>query len=129
MEFTKEQLAKAKAAKSAEELLALAKENDVELTENEAQKYFAELRKEGELAAEELDNVTGGCGTPSPRFQVGSRVYRNHRTSMSIGTGRDIYISGTVEGMNYYEASGWHYWVKFDDGTHCDCAEDSLSPS
>lgn len=62
MNFTPEQLTKAKAAKSAEELLALAKENDVELTENEAQKYFAEFHKEGPLADEELDNVAGGCG-------------------------------------------------------------------
>ena len=60
MNFTPEQLKKAKGAKSAEELLALAKENDVELTENEAQKYFAELHKEGSLSDEELDNVSGG---------------------------------------------------------------------
>ena len=62
MEFSPEQLEKAKATKSAEELLALAKENDVELTENEAQKYFAEFHKEGPLADDELENVSGaGC--------------------------------------------------------------------
>ena len=60
MNFTPEQLTKAKAAKSAEELIALAKENGIELTEEEAAKYFADLHKEGELADEELENVSGG---------------------------------------------------------------------
>ena len=60
MNFTPEQLTKAKAAKSAEELLALAKENGIELTEEEAAKYFADLHKEGELSDDELDNVAGG---------------------------------------------------------------------
>ena len=60
MKFTKEQIEKAKAAKSVEELLALAKENGIELTEEEVTKYFAMFRKEGELADEELSNVAGG---------------------------------------------------------------------
>ena len=61
MSFTNEQILKAKAAKSAEELLALAKENGVELSEEEAAKYFTEWHKEGELSDDELDNVVGGC--------------------------------------------------------------------
>ena len=69
MNFTQEQLAKAKAAKSAEELIALAKENGVELTEDEAKKYFAELNKEGALADDELDNVSGGCGGEDPHAE------------------------------------------------------------
>ena len=40
MEFTPEQLTKATAAKSAEELIALAKENGMELSEEEAKNYF-----------------------------------------------------------------------------------------
>ena len=66
MKFTPEQLAKAKAANSAEELLALAKENGIEMTEDEANKYFADFHKEGELSDEELDNVSGGCGDDYP---------------------------------------------------------------
>ena len=62
MSFTNEQLAKAKAAKSAEELLSMAKEAGVTMTEDEAAKYFSELHKEGELSDDELDNVSGGCG-------------------------------------------------------------------
>ncbi|MBQ0037198.1 MAG: Nif11-like leader peptide family RiPP precursor [Clostridiales bacterium] len=62
MKFTNEQLEKAKGAKSPEELLALAKENGMELTEEEAAKYFAELHAEGELAEDELTQVSGGDG-------------------------------------------------------------------
>ena len=60
MTFTPEQLTKAKAAKSAEELLALAKESGVEMTKAEADKDFAGLHCEGELSDDELDNVSGG---------------------------------------------------------------------
>jgi predicted ribosomally synthesized peptide with nif11-like leader len=58
-------LAKAKTADSAEELLSMAKEEGIELTEAEAKAYFEELNAaEGELADEELENVSGGrnCG-------------------------------------------------------------------
>lgn len=48
------------------ELLALAKENGIEMTEEQAKEYFAKLNtKTGELADDELDNVSGGCdGVP-----------------------------------------------------------------
>ena len=61
MELNKELLAKAKEAKTPEELIALAKENGIEMTAEEAQKIFAQLHSQsGELADEELDNVSGG---------------------------------------------------------------------
>ncbi len=66
MELNEKLLEKAKNAKSAEELFKLAKENGIELTNEEAKTYFAKLNaKEGELADDELDNVAGGrkCGT------------------------------------------------------------------
>ncbi len=55
-----EMILKAKEAKSAEELLALAKENGMELTEESAKAYFEKLHKSGEISDEELDNVSGG---------------------------------------------------------------------
>ena len=62
MELNHELLAKAKAAKSPEELLALAKENNVELTDEEAKAYFDQLHPQtGELSDDELDNVAGGA--------------------------------------------------------------------
>ena len=56
---------KAKEAKSVEELIALAKENGVELTEEDAKMYFEQLTaKKGELSDDELDAVAGGgCET------------------------------------------------------------------
>ena len=58
--LTPELIAKAKAAKSAEELLALAKENNVELTEEEAKTYFEQLNANGTVADDELGAVAGG---------------------------------------------------------------------
>ena len=51
---------KAKAAKSAQELSDLAKENGIEMTEESAKAYYEKIHKSGELADEELDNVAGG---------------------------------------------------------------------
>ena len=60
--LTPEMIEKAKAARSAEELLALAKENNVEMTEDEAATYFAQLNpKSGELDDDDLDAVAGGA--------------------------------------------------------------------
>jgi hypothetical protein len=61
-QFSPEMLEKAKAAKSAGELLIIAKENGVDLTEEQANAYFAKLNPSaGALTDEELDNVSGGC--------------------------------------------------------------------
>ena len=59
--FTPELIEKAKKAKNPDELMSLAKENGVELTEESAAAYFEQLNpKTGELADDELDNVAGG---------------------------------------------------------------------
>jgi hypothetical protein len=56
---------KAKVAKSAEELLEIAKANNIEMTADEAATYFAQLNpKSGELDDDDLDSVAGGaCST------------------------------------------------------------------
>lgn len=52
---------KAKQAKSADELLTIAKENGMEMTEEEAKAYYAQLHPvSGEIADDELENVSGG---------------------------------------------------------------------
>ena len=58
--ITYELIEKAKTAKSAEELLAIAKENGVEITEEESKVYFGQLNVSGPLSDDELDSVTGG---------------------------------------------------------------------
>ena len=63
MEIDKKVFEKMKNVKSAEELLALAKENGVEMTEESAKAYYELMQvqiKTGELSDEELDNVAGG---------------------------------------------------------------------
>ena len=61
MELNKELLAKAKNAKTPEELIALAKENGTEMTEESAEAYYNLLHPQnGEVSDDELDNVSGG---------------------------------------------------------------------
>jgi hypothetical protein len=62
MELNNEILAKAKAAKTPEELIEIARENDVEMTEEGAKAYFDLLHpKTGEISDDELDEVAGGA--------------------------------------------------------------------
>lgn len=56
--FTAEQLEAAKAVKSPEELVALAKEQGVSITYEQAAKFLTPPI--GELSDEELENVAGG---------------------------------------------------------------------
>ena len=58
--MNKELIAKAKAAKNAEELLELAKANNVEMTAEEAKEIFAQLNAKGSVSDDELDAVAGG---------------------------------------------------------------------
>lgn len=59
-EFNEELLAKAGQAKSAEELVAIAKEYGMDIAEDDAAAYFGGSDKSGELSDDELDNVAGG---------------------------------------------------------------------
>jgi hypothetical protein len=58
---------KLKQAKDIEEFIVIAKENNIEIIEKEAEIYFNLINKKtGELNDEELDSVTGGGGyTPN----------------------------------------------------------------
>ena len=69
--LTPEWIAKVKQTKSAAELLALAKENNVEMTEEEAKTYFAQLNANGVVSDDELDAVAGGCGET---YKSGTKV-------------------------------------------------------
>lgn len=62
-ELTKEQIEKAMACKTAEELVAAAKAEGVELTKDEAEAYMAEF-EDYELEDDALKAVAGGyCNT------------------------------------------------------------------
>ena len=111
MTFTNEQMTKAKQAKSAEELLAMAKESGISITADEAAKYFAELHKEGELTDDELDAVAGGDkDTPDPIYQKDDRVHLD--ISRVGGTGNMSY-NGTIVSVGPYDGR-WKYVVQYD---------------
>ena len=61
MNFSAEMIEKAKAAKTVEELLEIAKAEGVEMTEAEAKTYFAQLEVKGvAIDDDDLDSVAGG---------------------------------------------------------------------
>ncbi len=65
--LTPDMLAKAKAAKSAEDLIALAKESGTALKDGQAQQAFERLSASGALADDELEAVAGGTSGIIPR--------------------------------------------------------------
>ena len=73
--LTPELIAKAKAAKSSKELFELAKENGVELTEEDAKTCFEQLHANAEISDDELEAVSGGgiCQDIVDFFQGGNR--------------------------------------------------------
>ena len=60
-ELSREQIEKARACQTAEELMALAKAEGIELTKEEAESYLAEL-EDFELDGDMLKRVAGGRG-------------------------------------------------------------------
>ena len=106
MNISKELIEKAKTAKSAEELLEMAKAENIELNAEEAAQAFAKMNKNGELSDEELDNVSGGCGRdyePSgetPKFHVGDRLAMVHPVIGRSIAVRVTYVSSVKSCMN-----------------------------
>lgn len=60
MKLTEKQLETIKSAKSAEEMIAFAKEEGLVLDEEKVNAMFAALPQNGELSDEQLDQVSGG---------------------------------------------------------------------
>ena len=116
MNITKELLEKAKTAKTAEELIEMAKEENIELTVEQAAKALAELNKSGELSDEELDNVSGGCSPSAPpKYHVGDYVkyyyqYEFTWTYECTATGTSIIEDIKADGSTWMyklEAGSW----------------------
>ena len=78
IEITKEMIEKAMQCKSADELIALAKAEGVEITKEEAEAYLAELA-DYELDSGKIKEIAGGlCSgrttSPKPRCQEHSYI-------------------------------------------------------
>ena len=116
MNVSKELLEKAKTAKKAEELIEMAKAENIELSAEQAAKAFAELHKAGELSDEELDNVSGGCSPSAPpKYHVGDYVkyyyqYEFTWTYECTATGTSIIEDIKADGSTWMyklEAGSW----------------------
>ena len=110
--LTPEMIEKARVAKSAEELLALAKTLGVEMTADEAAIYFAQLNpKSGELDADELEAVAGGgCGSSKDS----GKTVKDPATLYNEVSGLACPKCGqlncwTLTTINYYN-NGINYW-------------------
>ena len=91
MAYTQEQIEKAKTAGTVEELIAIAKTEGIELSEEKAATLYAELRaEEQELSDEELDNVAGGTAcdeTECKQCHTANSVNNVHCTNCGAALG------------------------------------------
>lgn len=106
-----ELLEKAKNAKSVQELMDMAKENNVEITQQEAEDIFTKLTTppSGELSDDDLDNIAGGgCGggskKPKSRFEVGDLVVYSKAPD---------YENPAKITEKVYENGSWKYAVSY----------------
>lgn len=117
MKLSSEILNEAKACKSKEEIIELAKDHGVELSDFEATEAYNHLHKSGELSEEELNNVTGGgfCKLdedeiPEAKFKVGDRVKISFKSQC-----------GVIKEANFLNDNWWcHRWyyiITLDDGS------------
>ena len=133
MNFTAEQLKKINEAKTAEELIELAKAEGIEMSEEEIKAKFDAVHKEGELADDELDNVAGGCGGDDSYVpSVGDLVVYNPNgqegTVTSIDKAHFEIVFNTVShgGLVYTFEPG--YEVELRNGTTVWAKDEELSP-
>ena len=109
MNFTAEQLKKINEAKSAEELIALAKAEGIEMSEEEIKAKFEAMHKEGEVADDELDNVAGGACDDG-----------------KLGNIVKIKSTGQTGQITYVITAYRYYRVTLDDGSTVDCEEKDI---
>ena len=93
--LTPELIAKAKTVASADELLLLAKENGIEISEEEAKAYFAQINGNGIVADDELDLVAGGCDTTV--FYHGEKVRLKIKRCKECNSSIGLYMKRSGE--------------------------------
>ena len=100
--LTNEMIEKAKVAKTADELLEIAKANGVEMTLDEATTYFAQLNpKSGELTDDDLDNVAGGACS-----RTDSNLYAQDGDRVRVITGETCPKCGGTVGRVWLYCGG-----------------------
>ena len=81
-DFSAEMIQKAKGAKSAKELLELAKAEGIDITEDEARKYFEQINLP-DLDDELLDMVSGGAIVNEPRMNYNLEADKDEKRKKS----------------------------------------------
>jgi hypothetical protein len=111
---------KAKKAKSAKELAVMAHEEGIELSDAEADRYYADLHSsEHELSADELSNVSGGdCDETEGEM---AQKYEKHKSTDTCSDHTCSYVVYTGIGaavlMPYgKQCSNCHYSLCSSDG-------------
>ena len=114
-----EMIEKAKAAKSAEELLEIAKANGVEMTADEAKSYFAQLNpKSGELDDDDLDSVAGGACAEREPLPYGKKVrVTSGQTCEKCGTNVGVYSVAELYCYDKVVCESCNCIIANDDGT------------
>lgn len=111
MNFTNEHIKMAQHAKTAEELLTIAKENGIDMTKEQAKEYFAELHKTGELTDDELGAVVGGKYEPDPLFKENDRVVFKSNGNVASGPAGQAPKIYVVQHVGNYINGQWHYYI------------------
>lgn len=105
--FTPEMMEKAKNARTPEELTEMAKTAGMELSAESANAYFDLLvPKTGELADNELDNVSGGG------------CYSDDRLVVTVGTQKSCFVCKTC-GENRFSSDSKTFWGDFGFTHRC----------
>ena len=113
MFITNEMIEKARQAASAEELLAMAKEEGIALTAEEAEKYYEFLQGGDDLPEEALQAVAGGKGKPDPppppKYHEGQHLWEYFDTTMN-------YLHLIITQVAEYKAGmGYKYYFFLPD--------------
>ena len=126
--MNEELINKAKQVQSAEELLELAKTENIELTEEQAREYFSRLHpSEGELGDDDLNDVAGGGCSGYASASLDGHYYKivNDRkdscskfTCRACGSGRGNHAAwcDLTEGLGdvcmFYIHNGGHQLIR-----------------
>ena len=133
MKLTKEQIAKARAAKSADELIGLASEYGIEMSVENIKAQFDAMHCDRALSDTELDNVSGGCGddeeeevvvVPPQPTAVSCDGFCDHYKLRSGGAGGayvKFYQGTRCESCSYFLTNpyGWELDPNYDGNGYC----------
>ncbi len=99
-----ELILKAKSAKSADDILEIAKENGLDVSREDAEMYIQTNSENGELSDEALDNVTGGAAyTLRDGYLIVTNFHECDRWKCDSCGGDDIQY------MRVASESGWDW--------------------